>query len=125
MLGDGLRARSVRGESGDFDSSPEPSAGLIGEGQPLRGCEGFGVITPGIASRHPGILPGRPYGTACRERGGYAASLQDVAGGERGVLGEGRPGGRPTRACWEMAGGRAPGAGRVVILTEVRSLRLA
>ena len=42
MLGEGLRARSVRGEGGDSDRCPEPSAGLIGEGQPLRGCEGFG-----------------------------------------------------------------------------------
>ena len=38
--------------------------GLLGEGQPLRGCEDIGTITPGIALRHPGLFTGRPYGTS-------------------------------------------------------------
>jgi hypothetical protein len=38
--------------------------GLLGEGQPLRGCEDFWMVTPGIALRHPGLFTGRPYGTS-------------------------------------------------------------
>jgi hypothetical protein len=31
-------------------------------GNPVRGCEDIGVVAPGIARRHPGLLIGRPHG---------------------------------------------------------------
>jgi hypothetical protein len=69
VLGGPGRALCVRGELRS-SSSPEPSGGLIGEGQPLRGCEGFFGGAPGIALRHPGLVTGRPYGTGLVRMGG-------------------------------------------------------
>ena len=91
-LGEGWQAQSVRGESCDSSSSPEPSAGLIGVGQPLRGCEGFGVVTPGIALRPRGSYEG------CQAAG----SASDSGGeGRRSPCGVFRfPRGALTRSCF-------------------------
>jgi hypothetical protein len=132
------RAHSVRPESCDSPSSPEPAARWFGEGDCLLGGASAEPRDPGIVRRgacsEGGVVGGLAARTPCAGRAVMLPAVQSLRrlfGGGEGLLGGasaeprdpglGRRGGLVRRVACR----RTPCAGRAVILPAVQSLRLA